>query len=64
MASRNLAKKSFRGPTAPMKRFDYPETQNLNSEVIKTINSFSDEIKTISSFSADHPLTNVQENQK
>ena len=64
MAYRNLAKKSFRGPTAPMKRFKDLETQNLNSEVIKTISSFSDEIKTISSLSTDHPLTNSQENQK
>jgi len=66
MAYRNLAKKSLRGPTAPMKRFKdlETETQNLNSEVIKTISSFSDEVKTISSFSTDHPLTNSQENQK
>ena len=64
MAYRNLAKKSLRGPTAPMKRFKDLETQNLNAEVIKTISSFSDEIKTISSLSTDHPLTNFQENQK
>ena len=64
MAYRNLAKKSLRGPTAPMKRFVDLENQGLNSEVIKTTNSFSDEIKTISSFSTDHPLTNSQENQK
>ena len=64
MAYRNLAKKSLRGPTAPMKRFDDLETQNLNSRVIKTTKSFSDEIKTISSLSTDHPLTNSQENQK
>ena len=64
MAYRNLAKKSFRGPTAPMKRFVDLENQSLSSEVIKTTNSFSDEIKTISSFSSDHPLTNSQENQK
>jgi len=63
MAYRNLAKKSLRGPTAPMKRFNDLETENLNSEVIKTIKSFSDEIKSISSFSTDHPLTNSQENQ-
>ena len=36
MAYRNLAKKSRRGPTAPMKRFVDLETKNLNSEVIKT----------------------------
>ena len=64
MAYRNLANKSRRGPTAPMKRFDDLETQNLNSRVIKTTKSFSDEIKTISSLSTDHPLTNSQENQK
>ena len=64
MAYRNLAKKSLRGPTAPMKRFVDLETKDLNSEVIKTTNSFSDEIKTISSFSSDHSLTNSQENQK
>ena len=64
MAYRNLAKKSRSGPTAPMKRFTDLETQSLNSDVIKTIDSFSDEIKTISSFSTDHPLTNSQENQK
>ena len=64
MAYRNLAKKSLRGPTAPMKRFVDLENQSLNSEVIKTTNSFSDEIKTISSYSTDHPLTNSQENQK
>jgi len=64
MAYRNLAKKSLRGPTAPMKRFNDLETQNLNSEVIKTISSFSDEVKTISSLSTDHPLTNSQDNQK
>jgi len=44
-AYRNLAKKSLRGPTAPMKRFVDLENQSLNSEVIKTTNSFSDEIK-------------------
>ena len=64
MAYRNLAKKSLRGPTAPMKRFVDLETQSLNSDVIKTVDSFSDQIKAISSFSTDHPLTNSRENQK
>ena len=64
MAYRNLAKKTLRGPTAPMKRFEKVVPQNLNSEVIKTTNSFTDEIKSLSSLSTDHPLTNSQENQK
>ena len=56
MAYRNLAKKSFRGPTAPMKRFVEIETKK--SKEIKTINWSS------TSTGKDHPLTNSKENEK
>ena len=54
MAYRNLAKKSFSGPTAPMKRFVEIETN-------KSIKN-----RAITSFSTgkDHPLTNSLENEK
>jgi len=54
MAYRNLAKKSFSGPTAPMKRFVDIETNTSIKN--QAINSFS--------IGNDHPLTNSFENEK
>ncbi len=54
MAYRNLAKKSFPGPTAPMKRF--VDIENKKSKEIRSINS--------SSPHTYHPLTNFLENEK
>ena len=54
MAYRNLAKKSFSGPTAPMKRFVDIETNK----------SIKDRAITFFSTGKDHPLTNSLENEK
>jgi len=56
MAYRNLAKKSFRGPTAPMKRFvDLETNKSLTSKSI---------ISNSISAGKDHSLTNSLDNEK